>query len=57
LNTLVLWRVFATLLLLLPSVLASFRSRRDLVLENLALRHQLQVAIRSQPQHTAVAVV
>jgi len=33
----------------LRSVLAGFRSRRDVALENLVLRHQLQVALRTNP--------
>jgi putative transposase len=36
--------------LLLRSVLTAFRSRRDVALENLVLRHQLQVAMRTNPQ-------
>ena len=35
------------LLLLLRTLLASARSRRDVALENLVLRHQLQVALRT----------
>jgi hypothetical protein len=42
---LVLWRVLGSLNLLLWTALAPFRGRRALVLENLALRHQLQVAL------------
>jgi hypothetical protein len=38
------------LLLLLRTVLVSFRGRRDLVLENLALRRQLDVAPRGEPR-------
>ena len=34
---------------LLRGVLAGFRSRRDVALENLVLRHQLQVALRTNP--------
>ena len=34
----------------LRTALAPFRGRRELVLENLALRHQLQVALRREPQ-------
>jgi hypothetical protein len=37
------------LFLLLRGVLAGFRSRRDVALENLVLRHQLQVALRTNP--------
>jgi hypothetical protein len=38
------------LLLIAPSILAAgLRSRRELMLENLALRHQLQVALRTKP--------
>jgi hypothetical protein len=33
----------------LRSVLAGFRSRREVALENLVLRHQLQVALRTNP--------
>lgn len=46
----VLWRVPGWPLLLLRTVLVSFRGRRDLVLENLALRHQLDVALRGEPR-------
>jgi hypothetical protein len=35
--------------LLIRAVLASLRSRRDVALENLVLRHQLQVALRTNP--------
>ena len=35
------------LLLLLRTLLASARSRRDVALETLVLRHQLQVALRT----------
>ncbi len=38
------------LLLIVRSLLAALRPRRDLVLENLALRHQLQVALRTNPR-------
>jgi len=37
------------LFLLLRGVLGGFRSRRDVALENLVLRHQLQVALRTNP--------
>ncbi len=37
------------LLLIVRSLLAGVGSRRDLMLENLALRHQLQVALRTNP--------
>jgi len=37
------------LLLVLRGFLLGFRSRRDLVLENLVLRHQLGVALRTNP--------
>lgn len=37
------------LLLLLRVLLTGFRSRRDLTLENLVFRHQLQVALRIIP--------
>src|SRR5713226_8972903 len=37
------------LLLVLRSFVAAIRSRRDLTLENLVLRHQLQVALRTNP--------
>ena len=36
--------------LLLRTLLVFFRGRRDLVLENLALRHQLDVALRGEPR-------
>ena len=35
---------------LLPTLARFFRTRRDLVVENLLLRHQLQVALRSRPR-------
>lgn len=35
------------LLTVLRTLVAAIRSRRDLALENLALRHQLQVALRT----------
>jgi len=38
------------LALLLGLARASLRSRRDLVVENLLLRHQLAVALRSRPR-------
>ncbi len=38
-----------TILLLLRTFAAGVRSRRDLTLENLALRHQFQVALRQNP--------
>ncbi len=37
------------LLLVLRTFVAAIRSRRDLTLENLVLRHQLQVALRTNP--------
>src|SRR5258708_17945786 len=37
------------LLLVLRTFVAAVRSRRDLALENLVLRHQLQVALRTNP--------
>ncbi len=37
------------LLLVVRSLLVSFRSHRDVALENLVLRHQLQVALRAKP--------
>lgn len=37
------------LLLLLRTLFAAARSRRDVALENLVLRHQLQVALRTNP--------
>ncbi len=39
----------ALLLLVLHTILTAIRSRRDLALENLVLRHQLQVALRTNP--------
>ena len=42
-------RVLPLLSLLIRSLLTSLRSRRDVTLENLALRHQLQVAPRTNP--------
>ncbi len=38
------------LLLLVRTLVALLRSRRDLVLENLVLHHQLQVALRTSPR-------
>lgn len=49
-HPLVLGRVLGSLNLLLWTALAPFRGRRALVLENLALRHQLQVALRGDPR-------
>jgi putative transposase len=43
------WRVLSLLCLLLRSLLTGPRSRRDLALENLVLRHQLHVALRTNP--------
>ncbi len=37
------------LLLVLRTLVAAFRSRRELALEDLVLRHQLQVALRTNP--------
>ena len=37
------------LLLAVPIFVAAFRSRRDIALENLVLRHQLQVALGTNP--------
>ncbi|TMD04206.1 MAG: DDE-type integrase/transposase/recombinase [Chloroflexi bacterium] len=37
------------LLIVLRTFIAAIRSRRDLALENLVLRHQLQVALRTNP--------
>src|SRR6266851_4727894 len=37
------------LLLLLRTLITSLRSRRDVTLENLVLRHQLHVALRTDP--------
>ena len=37
------------LLLLVRTFLVGFRSHRDVAIENLVLRHQLQVALRSKP--------
>ena len=36
--------------ILLPTLAALFHERHDLVVENLLLRHQLQVALRSRPR-------
>ena len=41
--------MLAVLLLIASSRLAGLGSRRELMLENLALRHQLQVALRTNP--------
>jgi putative transposase len=35
---------------LLPTLTAFFHERHDLVVENLLLRHQLQIALRSRPR-------
>src|ERR1700737_3729451 len=40
-------RMLQLILLILRSVLSAFRSRRNVALENLVLRHQLQVALRT----------
>jgi hypothetical protein len=42
--------MFVVLLLNARSLLAGLGSRRELMLENLALRHQLQVALRTNPR-------
>jgi hypothetical protein len=42
-------RMLQVVFVLLRGVLAGFRSRRDVALENLVLRHQLQVALRTNP--------
>ena len=42
-------RVLQVVFVLLRGVLAGFRSRRDVALENLVLRHQLPVALRTNP--------
>ena len=44
------------LLLALRSLVAAIRSRRDLALENLVLRHRLQVALRTNPHPRLRAV-
>ncbi len=41
--------MLALLLLAPQTALSALRSRRDVVLENLVLRHQLQVALRKNP--------
>lgn len=41
--------MLVVLLLILRSLVAGLGSRRELLLENLALRHQLQVALRTNP--------
>jgi hypothetical protein len=38
------------ILLIIRSLLAGLGSRRELMLENLVLRHQLQVALRTNPR-------
>ena len=43
------WRMLQLISVLLRGVLAGFRSRREVALENLVLRHQLQVALRTNP--------
>ena len=42
-------RMLHLIVLLLRSLLAGFRSRRDVAIENLVLRHQLHVALRTNP--------
>ncbi len=42
-------RMLQLIVLVLRSLLSAFRSRRDVTLENLVLRHQLQVALRTNP--------
>jgi hypothetical protein len=42
--------VFEVLWLLLTTLLACVRPRRDLVVENLLLRHQLAVLTRGKPR-------
>jgi hypothetical protein len=42
--------MLVVLLLVLRSLLAGLGSRRELMLENLVLRHQLQVALRTNPR-------
>jgi putative transposase len=42
-------RMLQLIFVLLRGVLAGFRSRREVALENLVLRHQLQVALRTNP--------
>jgi putative transposase len=42
--------MLVVLLLILRSLLAGLGSRRELMLENLVLRHQLQVALRTNPR-------
>ena len=42
-------RMLQLTFVLLRGVLAGFRSRRDVALENLVLRHQLHVALRTNP--------
>jgi hypothetical protein len=41
--------MLVVLLLIARSLMAGLGSRRDLMLENLALRHQLLVALRTNP--------
>jgi hypothetical protein len=48
-SRLLLCRVLSLLFLLLRSILVALRSRREVTLENLVLRHQLQVALRTNP--------
>ena len=43
------WRVLLLLSVLVRSLAAFLRSRRDVALENVVLRHQLQVALRTNP--------
>jgi hypothetical protein len=41
---------------LLPTLGAFFRDRHDLVVENLLLRHQLHISLRSRPRSCAVTL-
>jgi hypothetical protein len=47
--------MFELFRLLLPTLAALFHERHDLVVENLLLRHQLQVALRSARGRTSRA--
>lgn len=43
-------RMLEIVQILLPTLASLFRKRHELVVENLLLRHQLQVALRSRPR-------
>ena len=50
-------RVLLLLSVLVRSLAAFLRSRRDVALENVVLRHQLQVALRTNPTQLLESVI